>query len=463
MQSIRKRLGITIIFCSIISVILLALYVKFTVNSTFNKYMMDTQKSRNNRIVDYFQQVYKTDKKWTINSGEEIMHEAYMSNYCLTLLDSNKNTIWGMDSNDIKEKSHKMMQNVYNNKGIYTSNSFKIKYNGKIVGYVVIGQYSPILLTQQDIDFKMSINRDIIISVIAAIIIAVIISIIISKQFSSPIKSVSDTSVKLSRGMYDSTSNVKTNIKELNNLTKSINALGKILKEQELLRKRLVSDISHEIRTPLNILQNNLEAMIDGIFPVTEERLNYLNQEVIRFGKLLNNLNILKQFEDEKSDLNMMEIISLDKLVTSISSKLSIDFKEKNINFSLNIEKNKKFEILGNEDELKQVFINLFSNAIKFTPSGGSVWVDLYTNASKIIVKIRDNGIGIKKEDLPYIFERLYRADKSRRKTEGNGIGLTIVKKILTLHSAAIDVKSTFGKGTSFILYFNKNKENNNE
>jgi signal transduction histidine kinase len=425
--------------------------------------MMDTQKSRNNRIVDYFQQVYKTDKKWTINSGEEIMHEAYMSNYCLTLLDSNKNTIWGMDSNDIKEKSHKMMQNVYNNKGIYTSNSFKIKYNGKIVGYVVIGQYSPILLTQQDIDFKMSINRDIIISVIAAIIIAVIISIIISKQFSSPIKSVSDTSVKLSRGMYDSTSNVKTNIKELNNLTKSINALGKILKEQELLRKRLVSDISHEIRTPLNILQNNLEAMIDGIFPVTEERLNYLNQEVIRFGKLLNNLNILKQFEDEKSDLNMMEIISLDKLVTSISSKLSIDFKEKNINFSLNIEKNKKFEILGNEDELKQVFINLFSNAIKFTPSGGSVWVDLYTNASKIIVKIRDNGIGIKKEDLPYIFERLYRADKSRRKTEGNGIGLTIVKKILTLHSAAIDVKSTFGKGTSFILYFNKNKENNNE
>ncbi|MCC9294983.1 sensor histidine kinase [Clostridium sp. MT-14] len=463
MQSIRKRLSITIIFCSIISVILLALYVKFTVNSTFNKYMMDTQKSRNNRIVDYFQQVYKRDKKWTINSGEEIMHEAYMSNYCLTLLDSNKNTIWGMDSNDIKEKSHKMMQNVYNNKGIYTSNSFKIKYNGKIVGYVVIGQYSPILLTQQDIDFKMSINRDIIISVIAAIIIAVIISIIISKQFSSPIKSVSDTSVKLSRGMYDSTSNVKTNIKELNNLTKSINALGKILKEQELLRKRLVSDISHEIRTPLNILQNNLEAMIDGIFPVTEERLNYLNQEVIRFGKLLNNLNILKQFEDEKSDLNMMEIISLDKLVTSISSKLSIDFKKKNINFSLNIEKNKKFEILGNEDELKQVFINLFSNAIKFTPSGGSVWVDLYTNASKIIVKIRDNGIGIKKEDLPYIFERLYRADKSRRKTEGSGIGLTIVKKILTLHSAVIDVKSTFGKGTSFILYFNKNKENNNE
>lgn len=118
-------------------------------------------------------------------------------------------------------------------------------------------------------------------------------------------------------------------------LTKSINSLSKTLKEQELLRKRLISDISHEIRTPLNILQNNLEAMIDGIFPVTKERLNYLNQEVIRFGKLLNNL---KQFEDEKPNPNMMEIISLDELVTSIINKISIDFKNKNINLFLNVQ-----------------------------------------------------------------------------------------------------------------------------
>ncbi|MEY8000517.1 sensor histidine kinase [Clostridium sp. Mt-5] len=463
MQSIRKRLSIIIIFCSIISVVLLALSVNFTINSTFNKYMMDTQNNRNSRIVDYFQQIYKRDKKWTTSSGEEIMHEAYMSNYCLTLLDADKNVIWGMNSNDIKEKAHIMMQKVYNNKGIYTSSSLKIKFHGKVVGYVVIGQYSPILLTQQDIDFKISVNRSIIISVIAAIIIAVIISIIISKQFSSPIKSVSDTSVKLSRGRYDSTSNIKSNIKELNNLTESINTLGKILKEQDLIRRRLVSDISHEIRTPLNILQNNLEAMIDGIFPVNKERLNYLNQEVIRFGKLLNNLNILKQFEEEKLGLDMMETISLDELVSAVSSKLSIDFKNKNINLILNIESDKKFQVLGNEDRLKQVFINLLSNAIKFTPSGGTVWIDLYTNVNKIIVKIKDNGMGIKKDDLPYIFERLYRGDKSRRKIEGSGIGLTIVKKILTLHSATIDVDSTFGTGTSFTLYFNKDKENDNE
>ena len=456
LQNIRKRLSIIIIFCSVIAVILLGFLVNLTVNRTFNNYVINTQNQRNSRIVDYFQQIYKRDKKWTVNSGKEIMHEAYMSNYCITLLDANENVIWGMNPDDIKENSHIMMQKVYNNPGIYKSKSFQVKYNKKVVGYVMIGQYFPILLTQQDMNFRMAINRSMIISIIIAIVIAAIISVIISKQFSEPIKSVSNTSVRLSNGDYDSKSNVRSNIKELNDLTKSINVLGRKLKEQDQLRKRLVSDISHEIRTPLNILQNNLEAMIDGIFPVNGERLNYLNDEVIRFGKLLNNLNALKQFEDEKLNLNM-EKLFLDKLVLSVSNKFSINFKNKNIKFDLNIEKGKSFQIMGDEDRLKQVFINLLTNAVKFTEPGGVVCIDLYVNKNKIIVKVKDNGIGIKKEDLPYIFERLYRGDRSRRETEGSGIGLTIVKKILTLHSAAIDVESTAGIGTSFKLYFNKN------
>jgi len=455
LQSIRRRLGIIIIFCSIIAVILSALFVNWALNSTFNKYMMNTQNQRNQRIVDYFQQIYKRDKKWTVNSGEEMMHEAYMSNYCLTLLDDNKNVIWGMNPNDIRERYHLMMQRAGNNNGVYTSNFFEIKTDGKIVGYVEIGQYSPILLSQQDINFKISINRSIIISVLITIFIAVIISIIISKQFSAPIKAVSDTSVKLSNGNYDSVSNIKSNIKELNNLTESINTLGKRLKEQDQLRKRLVSDISHEIRTPLNILQNNLEAMIDGIFPVNEERLNYLNDEVIRFGKLLNNLNLLKEFEEEKLTLNTTTIF-LDELVSSVSNEFYIDFENKNIKFNLNIDKDKDFQIIGDEDKIKQVFINLLSNAIKFTQAGGNVWVNIDANKDKVIVKVKDDGMGIKREDLPYIFERLYRGDKSRHEIEGSGIGLTIVKRILTLHSATINVESVVGIGTSFTLYFNK-------
>lgn len=452
MQSIRKRLSIIIICCSVIAIVLTALFVNLTVNNTFNKYMTDIQNQRNNRIVQYLADIYKRDKTWTSTSGQEMQHEAYMSNYCLTLLDANKKVVWGMNPNDIQERVHMLKQN---STGVYISNNFPIKIDGRIVGYVDIGQYSPILLSQQDINFKLSINKSIIISVIVTILIVIIISIVISKQFSRPIKSVSETSVELSNGNYEASSGIKTNIIELNNLTQSINTLGYKLKQQDMLRKRLVSDISHEIRTPLNVLQNNLEAMIDGIYPVNEERLSYLNNEVIRFSKLLDNLNSLKEFEEKEVELDM-ETIFLDHLIKSVCNEFRIDFNNKGIELNIDIESGKSYEIIGDRNKLKQVFINLLSNAKKFTEAGGNVVVQMRQTKDKVIVKIKDNGIGINQEDLPNIFERLYRGDKSRNKIEGNGLGLTIAKKIIDSHKGTISVDSTIGAGTTFTLTFKK-------
>lgn len=160
--------------------------------------MKDTQDKRNSRIIEFFQEVYKNDRKWTVNSGEELQHEAYMNNYCLTLLDKNKNVVWGMNPNDV---NHIMIRSQ--NSGIYTSNTFEIKYNLETVGYVSIGQYSPVLLSESDINFKNSINRNIIISVVITIFVGVFISIVVSRQFSRPITEVSETSVNLTKGNYN--------------------------------------------------------------------------------------------------------------------------------------------------------------------------------------------------------------------------------------------------------------------
>jgi signal transduction histidine kinase len=450
--SIRKKLSIIILGCSVLTAILIVVFVNFTINNKFNQYVVNNQNKRNERIVQYFQEVYKRDKKWTNASGKEMEHEAFMSNYCLTLLDSNKRLVWTMDPNDIREKDHMKMLDT-NNKGIYNTTNFPIKYNGSIVGYVGIGQYYSVLLSSDDINFKMSINKGIAFSVILTIIIAILISLYFSKQFSVPIKEVSDISVKLSNGDYNTRSKQVTDILELENLKKSINTLGDKLKQQDLLRRRLISDISHEIRTPLNILQNNLEAMIDGIFPVNTEQLESLNDEVIRFGKLLNNLNFLKEFEAEDILLNE-EKISMKDIINSVCEDISVLLKEKNIDLTYNIKPNESYIVLGDMDKLKQVFINILSNAVKFTNFNGRVWINLTRNKNDIIISIRDNGLGISKEDLPFIFERLYRGDKSRNKIQGSGIGLTIVKNILTLHSASIDVESEIGKGTMFIMKF---------
>lgn len=455
MHSVKKRLSITLILCTILSVALCTIFVNIAMNATFNKYLDDVQDKRNSRIVEYFKEIYIKDKKWSKNSGEELQHEAYMSNYCLTLMDGNKNVIWGMDPNEIKNgvAVHSMMlQN--NGKGIYSSKTFNINVDGKIVGYAVVGQYSPVLLSEEDINFKLSINKSIAISAVIVIIIVVSLALILSRQFSLPIKRVADTSVRLAEGNYTFRLDMKSNIKEINNLINSINMLGEKLKNQDTLRKRLVADISHEIRTPLNVLQNNIEAMIDGIVPITVDRLNNLNDEVLRFGKLLNNLNYLKESDMEETELKI-ERVNLKGLISEVCEDFKTIAKEKNVKININLDNNEIF-IFGDADRLKQVFINIVSNAVKFNKVGGRVEVNIKENKNNVAVQIADSGIGISEKDLPYIFERLYRGDKSRNEISGNGVGLTIVKNILNMHGAHIEAESRIGAGSSFTIYFNK-------
>ncbi|MBC8060804.1 MAG: HAMP domain-containing histidine kinase [Clostridiaceae bacterium] len=456
MHSIRTRLSLILIVCSIAAVLLTTLFVNLAINSTFNEYLSDIQQKRNVSIVEHFQQVYKSDRQWTKVSGTEMMHEAYMSNYCITLLDVNKNQVWGMSPTDIKEKTQMIMHGQGD--GVYTSKTFDIKDNNETVGYVLIGQYYPVILSEDDVNFKNSINRGIGIGALVTIIVVSFIGLTLSKQFSKPIAQVSDMAMDLSNGNYETKSEVKSKIRELSYLTASINNLRDKLKEQNGLRKKLVSDISHEIRTPLNILQNNLEAMIDGIISVSPQRLVSLNDEVIRFSKLLDNLQILKQFEADDIKFNQEDLF-IDDLVVGVCKDFSIAAREKNIELQYNIESGGKYLIFGDLDKLKQVFINLMSNSIKFTSTNGKMWISMNENNEQIVVRVKDTGMGIKREDIPFIFERLYRGDKSRHEIQGSGLGLTMVKRILDLHSATIKVESEEGKGTEFIIYFNKKIE----
>ncbi len=416
--------------------------------------MIDNQNKRYERIISYFEEAYKREGKWTKDTGIELMHEAYMGNYCLTLMNQNKKPVWGMNPDDLTNQIHLGDMQV-KDRGVYTSKTFKINVDGHVVGYVDIGQYSSLLLSEEDVNFKSSINKSIVASGILTLLIIISLSLYFSKQFSTPIREVAKMSVTLSQGNFNTKSTVKSNMREIEDLRKSINILAEKLKYQDKLRKRLVSDITHEIRTPLNVLQNNLEAMVDGVVPVKKETLIYLNEEVVRFGKLINNLNGLNEFESESIKLNF-EPLLLDGLLRDLCKDFYIAADNKNIKVDYDIEPNGHYLINGDKDQIKQVFINLISNALKFTERNGQVYIKLYENNKNIIVEVKDNGIGIKQEDLPFVFERLYRGDKSRNQIEGSGIGLTIAKNILQLHYANIELESKDGEGTTVRIYFEK-------
>lgn len=416
--------------------------------------MEDVQDKRYDRIISSFEKIYKRDGRWTEENSLDLIHEAYMGNYCLTVKDSNKQVILGMDPTDIKKRDH-LKSMFTHDSGVYSTKSFEIKVDSKVVGFIDIGQYSSTLLYQEDVAFKGSINKSIMASATITLVIIIILSLYFSKQFSIPIKEIANLSVSLTKGNFNVKYNTKSNIKELENLRNSINILAEKLKHQDLLRTRLVTDISHELRTPLNVFQHNLEAMLDGVIPVTTESLNDLTEEVIRFGLLIDNLNGLRQFESESSKINYEKIL-LDRLLTDVCKDFYIVAEQKNIKIQYYFNSNENYAIKGDKDKIKQVFINLLSNALKFNRENGTIRIQLYSNKQGIFVIIQDNGIGINENDLPFIFEHLYRGDKSRAQTEGSGIGLTVVKDILQLHNADIDVESKEGIGTTFKVMFNK-------
>lgn len=296
--------------------------------------------------------------------------------------------------------------------------------------------------------------RNMIIGISLLMIIVVIsISIFISQKISKPIIVVSKMTDSLKRGGYDQTLEYESSIVEIDNLVNSINDLSKELYNMEKLRKRLTSDISHELRTPLTSIQTHLEAMIDGIWEPTEERLISVNEEVIRISHLVDELKNLAKYDSDKNKLNISEV-DLEQLIKNIIYNNESFALEKNIKIEYNLEKIKAHI---DKEKISQVIVNLISNAIRYTNCNcerlGKIIIRLYKEENLIKISVKDNGIGIPKKSLDYIFERFYRVDKSRcRNTGGTGVGLTICKSIIDLHNGNIEVKSEVNKGSEFIV-----------
>ncbi len=200
---------------------------------------------------------------------------------------------------------------------------------------------------------------------------------------------------------------------------------------------------------PLTNIQTHLEAIIDGVWQPTTERLNSVNEEVVRLTSLVNQLKNLAKFDSEKSMLNL-SIVDLGELIKNIIYNTQGSALDKNINIEDDIE---NIITYLDKEKISQLIVNLLSNAIRYTNENGYIYVKTYIDNNSIKIHIKDNGIGIPKNDLKYIFERFYRVDESRsKKTGGVGVGLTIAKSIVDLHKGTIEVKSEANKGSEFIV-----------
>jgi len=228
--------------------------------------------------------------------------------------------------------------------------------------------------------------------------------------------------------------------------------LHDITKEQKLeeMRREFVANVSHELRTPLTTIKSYTETLLDGALndeEVSMQFLNVINEETDRMTRIVNDLLELSRLDNKEARFNKKPI-NLSKVLAAAVSKMKVNAKKKGITICENVKEDLPL-CYADADKMEQVFQNILSNAIKYTPEGGNITVNLWSESNFVITSIKDTGIGIPREDLPRIFERFYRVDKTRsREFGGTGLGLSIAKEIVKAHEGEIEIKSELGKGT---------------
>jgi two-component system OmpR family sensor kinase len=288
------------------------------------------------------------------------------------------------------------------------------------------------------------------IGVILSTLIAGMASWISTQQALSPLEDVTETALQITRA-DDLSRRIPYKGPPQDEIGQLIHAFNQTLGRLENLfntQRRFLADVGHELRTPLTVIKGNVDLM-RMMKEMDTESMDSIESEVERMTRLVGDLMLLAQAESGKLPLHL-QIIELDTLILEVMQQMRVVAKDK---VKLHLGGMDQVLICADKDKLKQVLVNLIQNAINYTPKGGEVVVSLSKNENQAQISVQDNGPGISPEDLPYIFERFYRAEKSRTRAKdgkGFGLGLSIAYWIVKNHEGSIEVDSKLGEGTTF-------------
>jgi signal transduction histidine kinase len=265
-----------------------------------------------------------------------------------------------------------------------------------------------------------------------------------------PVKALSEASQKLAHGDYSHRIPVITD-DELGEMTRSFNQMATELEGQELLRRRSLADVAHELRTPLSVLQIDLESIEDGIIEPDTETIQRLQMEVGTLRKLVEDLRILSLADAGELKLDMQPV-DLNGLLHINAKRMERQAGEKGVSITEELTPGDP-EVMGDEQRLSQVFLNLLSNALQYTPSGGAITIKSSFADESVRIDFIDTGSGIAEQDIPHVFERLYRSDEARaRQNGGSGLGLSIARSLVISHGGKIWAQSAEGNGSTFSI-----------
>lgn len=296
----------------------------------------------------------------------------------------------------------------------------------------------------------------------ASFVLAFVFAYAFTKQTTKPLASMVKATEEMAKGNFEQKAEVE-GTEEIQRLAESFNTMSEQLSRLEESRREFVANVSHELRSPMTSIHGFIQGMLDGTIPVADhpKYLQIVSDETTRLTKLINELLQLSRIEQGKTSLRA-SCFDINELLRRVLVRRYNDIEQKQIEIEIEFEKERAF-CVGDVDAIEQVAVNLLDNAIKFTPEKGRIWIGSKEKGDKNLMWVADDGQKILPGDLPHIFERFYKGDKSHTPGHGTGLGLSISQKIISDHGEDIWCESDSRKTSFFFTLLREDKEGKNE
>jgi two-component system OmpR family sensor kinase/two-component system sensor histidine kinase BaeS len=320
--------------------------------------------------------------------------------------------------------------------------------NGQMAGLVLVQTPANMQFTAAAQAFLAQINQSLLQAALIAAIAGTLLGVVIARSVSQPLSALAAAARRVAQGKLNERVPVKGS-EEVANVASAFNEMTGALQRNEQLRRNMAADIAHELRTPLTVIQGNLRAILDDLYPMSKREVALVYDETITLSRLVNDLRDLSLAEAGQLSLNLVHT-PIEPLIERTAQHWRELFDEEGVALQVAMADGLPL-VTVDPDRLTQVLNNLLANALRHTPAQGRVMVDAMHDPSGVRVSIRDTGPGIYVADLPHVFDRFWRADESRSRESGNsGLGLAIARQYVEAMGGKIGVTSEMGAGSCF-------------
>jgi two-component system sensor histidine kinase BaeS len=451
--TLRLRVLLYLLVVSLSGILIASFTIFSGVENQFTDYVTTNRAKSIETIKKEVIQQYDDTGELINEQLENMVHQQAMTESLYYKIYNNNDNVL-IDSTSLGSMMNMMDGNQpLSNSNEYQSDSYQLETGNQIIGNLTV-YYSGQLIGDEFV-FLKSIKRNIILAVLFTVILSILTSLLFSKRLTSGVNKLVTGVTDLRNHQWKTQIPLKDLTGEMKPLGESFNQLADSLVKEEALRKQFTADFAHELRTPLATLRSQIEAFQDGIWKPDEMRLEQFHAELMRLVRLVNDLEKLIAAENPQIKLNKTKL-ETGEILSSIEEQFTPLFIEKGVELKVQCKAESQW-FLGDRDKIIQILINVVNNALQYTPPGKKVSIYVEEKDNQLVFIVKDEGEGISEEDLPLLFQRFYRGDKSRdRKTGGVGIGLSIVKAFVEAHQGEIKIRSQLNIGTTIELYFPK-------